>query len=545
MRKRYSLRQILIVTFILICVVPVATLAVWLHFGIKNHVLDEARDKNQLLSQNLAIPIHTYLLGACQSLASLGIFLEMPENPKATAHAAKQQRYFRNILLLNKEGVKRRLTPAPSLPTNEADAQLVALAAPYFDKAKREQSDVIRDPYSGEPTVLFAEPVGDMLLVGLLDLQPVLSIGRQVKFGAKGHAAITDQRGNVVLHPNSSWIKEIRNIADWPIIQLGLQGKTGVLSFYSPFLKQDMVAGYAAVPVFKWVIITPQPLKEFQARADALLKTAAWVGAAGLVIALILASIIAGWIAHPIAALAKAVQRLPNNGYQDDFEAMAKIVPREFDTLQQRTQLMAKEVRNAIGQRDRMNGELAQMVDRATRGLQDANSQLSQQALLDDLTQLSNRRALWQRISDLEQAQADSYIPVQVLLFDLDNFKEVNDTLGHAAGDQVLMHVALILEKETREGDFVVRYGGDEFLVIMHHCTPGKAKERAAVIRRAVSTQPLIIEGNSIIIEMSVGIAESESKLSRPSFDELLKAADQAMYVSKAKNKQRNQLYCI
>ena len=86
---------------------------------------------------------------------------------------------------------------------------------------------MIRDPYSGEPTVLFAEPVGDMLLVGLLDLQPVLSIGRQVKFGAKGHAAITDQRGNVVLHPNSSWIKEIRNIADWPIIQLGLQGKTG------------------------------------------------------------------------------------------------------------------------------------------------------------------------------------------------------------------------------------------------------------------------------------------------------------------------------
>jgi diguanylate cyclase (GGDEF)-like protein len=89
-----------------------------------------------------------------------------------------------------------------------------------------------------------------------------------------------------------------------------------------------------------------------------------------------------------------------------------------------------------------MNDELAQLVERATRGLQAANSQLAQQAMVDDLTKLSNRRALWQRISDLEQAQADSYLPVQLLLFDLDNFKEVNDTLGHAAGDEVLMHVA-------------------------------------------------------------------------------------------------------
>lgn len=172
-------------------------------------------------------------------------------------------------------------------------------------------------------------------------------------------------------------------------------------------------------------------------------------------------------------------------------------------------------------------------------------AKLAQQALIDDLTKLSNRCALWKRISDLEQVQEDSYLPVQVLLFDLDNFKDVNDTLGHAAGDQVLMHVAAILEKETREGDFVVRYGGDEFLVVMHHCSPGIANERAQVIRRAVLAQPLTIEGKSISIHMSVGIAESESKRSCPSFNELLKAADKAMYATKAKNKLRNYLASV
>lgn len=545
MRKRFTLRQILILSFSLVCVLPVATLAIWLHYGIQQHALDEAREKNQILSQNLAIPIQTYLQDARLSLANLGGFLEQPENPKATSNAAKQQHYFRSILLLNEHGITRRLTTSTHTQTTLGDARLSALALPYLGSRSRTQTQVIRDPYSGEPTVLFVQPLGKDLLVGLLDLQPVVSLGQQVKFGERGHAAITDQLGNIVLHPNPHWIKEIKNIAELPIIQAALQGETGVMRFYSPFIKQDMIAGYASVPEFNWVIITPQPLAEFQARAYAMLRTVAWVATAAVLLALLLAVIISCWIAHPIAALATAMQRLPNNGYQDDFEVMSPVAPREFDSLQQRCKQMALEVRSAIGQRDDMNIELAQMVDRATRGLQDANSQLTQQALIDDLTQLSNRRALWQRISDLEQAQADSYLPVQVLLFDLDNFKDVNDTLGHAAGDQVLMHVASILERETREGDFVVRYGGDEFLVIMHRCTPGTAHERANLIRRAVRSQPLIIEGKTIIIDMSVGIAESESKLSRPSFNELLIAADQAMYVSKAKNKQRNPLYCI
>ena len=545
MRKRFTLRQILIISFSLVCVLPVAILAIWLHYGIQQHALDEAREKNQILSQNLAISIHTYLQGARLSLTSFSGFLEQPENPKATANVAKQRHYFRNILLLDEQGISRRLIASTDTQTTLGDARLSALALPYLGSRHRTQTQVIRDPYSGEPTVLFVQPLGKNLLVGLLDLQPVISLGQQVKFGEHGHAVITDQSGNVVMHPNPHWIKEIKNIAEFPIIQLGLQGKTGVMRFYSPFKKQDMIAGYAAVPEFNWVIITPQPLAEFQARAYALLRTVAWVMAAAVVIALLLAVIISCWIAHPIAALANAMQRLPQNNYQDDFAVMSPVAPREFDSLQQRCKQMAQEVRSAICQRDEMNRELARLVDRATRGLQDANSQLTQQALIDDLTQLSNRRALWQRISDLEQAEADSYLPVQVLLFDLDSFKDVNDTLGHAAGDQVLMHVASILERETREGDFVVRYGGDEFLVIMHRCTPDTARERADLIRRAVRSQPLIIEGKTIVIDMSVGIAESESQLSRPSFNELLIAADQAMYVSKAKNKQYNPLHCI
>lgn len=177
----------------------------------------------------------------------------------------------------------------------------------------------------------------------------------------------------------------------------------------------------------------------------------------------------------------------------------------------------------------------------ATRNLQEANSRLTAQTLIDDLTKLSNRRALWKRISDMERSSPETYLPVQVLLFDLDNFKEINDTHGHAAGDQVLMHVAAILAQETREGDFAVRYGGDEFLIVMHHCLAATARHRADTIRDAVLARPIKIDGQPLSISMSMGIAESESRLSRPSFAELLKAADKAMYAAKNKKPPRRQ----
>lgn len=532
MYYRPSLRQILVLAFALLCTLPVLLLAGWLYFGIQDHAMDDARDKNQLLSQNLATPIHTYLSGARESLASLSILLDRTGDADITAGVAGQQHYFRSVLLLSRGGVVRRWPAAPE-PPPAGDAALLAAALPFFGTAKPAQTSVIHDPYGGTPTVLFAQPLRDGLVVGLLNLDPVLDLGRRIKFGQRGHAAITDQQGNVVLHPNSAWIKAIHNIGDWKIIQAGMQGKTGVATFYSPFVKQDMVAGYAAVPDFHWVVITPQPMTEFQARADALLRSAGVIALASIALGLLLATALSGWIAGPISALAETMRRLPHNGYQVAFRELPGLAPRELDTLQRTSAQMAREIGSSVALRDNLNQELKRQVDAATRNLQEANTRLAAQAFIDDLTKLSNRRALWKRVSDMERASPDTYLPVQVLLFDLDNFKEINDTYGHAAGDRVLSHVAAVMAAETREGDFVVRYGGDEFLIVMHHCLAATAQRRAEAVRAAVLASPVVIEGQPLTIAMSVGIAESESRLSRPSFAELLKAADRAMYAAK------------
>ena len=534
MPYRPSLRQILIAAFAALCVLPVLTLAVWLYFGVQNRVLDEARDKNQLLAQNLATPIQTYLVAARQSLAGLSYWLEH-SNDTDLAAAASQQHYFHHLLLISREGTLRRWSSTSDTQAAQADATLVHIAEPFFDRKQAAQSGVIRNPYGGAPTVMFSYPLGDKMVIGLFDLQPVIALGQRIKFGEKGHAVITDQFGNVVLHPNSKWIGEIRNISDWPIIRSGLEGKTGVSRFFSPFLKQDMVAGYAAVPGFNWVVITPQPLSEYQERGNAMLRTAGWIALASIAIGMMLAAVLSGWIAGPISALAEMMRRLPYNGYQTQFQELATLAPRELDTLQRSSAQMARDITSSLTLRDNMNQELKRQVEEATRNLQEANTRLAAQAFIDDLTKLSNRRALWKRISDLERTSPETYLPIQVLLFDLDNFKEINDTFGHVGGDRILTEVAGVLARETREGDFVVRYGGDEFLIIMNHCLAATAQHRAETIRQAIMEHPIEIDGKRISVSLSVGIAESESRLSRPTFAELLKAADMAMYATKRK----------
>jgi diguanylate cyclase (GGDEF)-like protein len=542
MYHRPSLRQILVVAFALLCTLPVLLLAGWLYFGIKDHALDEARDKNQLLSQNLATPIHTYLAGARQTLGSLSILLDHGDDVDITASVAGQQPYFRTVLLLSPSGVVRRW-PSPSEEgTAAGDATLLTTAAPFFAQHQAARTGVIRHPYTGEPTVLFAQPIRDQLVVGLLDLAPIIDLGRRIKFGERGHAAITDEKGNVVLHPNSNWIKDIRSIADWKIIQAGMQGGTGVMTFFSPFVKQDMIAGYAAVPEFNWVVITPQPLAEFEARGDTLLHTAGLIAFASILLGLALAVFLSGRIAGPISALANLMKRLPYDGYQAQFPELGSIAPRELEVLQRSSAQMAREIGSSLSLRDNLNQELKRQVDEATRNLQEANTRLAAQAFIDDLTKLSNRRALWKRVSDMERSSPETYLPVQVLLFDLDNFKEINDTFGHAVGDRVLTQVAAVMARETREGDFVVRYGGDEFLIVMHHCLAATAQRRAEAIRQAVLSQPVEVDGHILLISMSVGIAESESRLSRPSFAELLKAADTAMYAAKRVGRPSNYL---
>jgi diguanylate cyclase (GGDEF)-like protein/PAS domain S-box-containing protein len=164
---------------------------------------------------------------------------------------------------------------------------------------------------------------------------------------------------------------------------------------------------------------------------------------------------------------------------------------------------------------------------------------LSYLASHDTLTGLPNRHALERA---LEQAVARARRgPTGALLFlDLDNFKLVNDTLGHAAGDQLLVALSQVLMERLRDGDILARIGGDEFAVLLEHATLGEAREVAERLRDSVDSYSYQMAGRSFTLGVSIGLARI---LGRHEPQILLAQADTAMYTAKEGGRNRVAVY--
>ncbi len=179
------------------------------------------------------------------------------------------------------------------------------------------------------------------------------------------------------------------------------------------------------------------------------------------------------------------------------------------------------------------NGQLEQSLAE----LSHLKEQLRYQAFHDPLTDLANRALFAEQVEcRLRETRADASLPV-VLFLDLDDFKVVNDTLGHGAGDELLVAVAERIRGCIREGDLAARLGGDEFAILM---LDDPALERAvAVARRLIDVLGgrFPIAGKDVVVGASLGIAMARH--GSQGADELLRNADVAMYTAKAAGKRR------
>ncbi len=177
-----------------------------------------------------------------------------------------------------------------------------------------------------------------------------------------------------------------------------------------------------------------------------------------------------------------------------------------------------------------------QLAEQRNEELVTANAIVEHNALHDSLTGLPNRRFLDERIVERAAHCNEHGGQLCLLHFDLDRFKHINDTLGHAAGDAMLMHAAEVLKGATRDEDFVARVGGDEFVILLEAEASVKRLESLCQQVLDVMGQPIRYQGQACRSSMSIGIA----KASAPNIDPqmLLVNADIALY--RAKNKGRN-----
>jgi diguanylate cyclase (GGDEF)-like protein len=189
------------------------------------------------------------------------------------------------------------------------------------------------------------------------------------------------------------------------------------------------------------------------------------------------------------------------------------------------------------------------VIDR-TKDLQELNEKLMQEiferkrveeklalaATTDPLTELMNRRAMLEQLKYHVARYNRNNLPFAILLLDLDNFKDINDTHGHDVGDQILKEVGVQLHRSTRSQDLVSRWGGEEFLVLLPDTDLNGGRVAAEKVRGQIAAQVFSVEQKQLTLTISIGVSEySEGK----TLESCIKNADTALYEAKRQGRNR------
>ncbi|WP_174874098.1 EAL domain-containing protein [Vogesella oryzae] len=236
---------------------------------------------------------------------------------------------------------------------------------------------------------------------------------------------------------------------------------------------------------------------------------------------------------------------------QSDWRLIDQILAGECSEDSLHTQLMVRLDGSAIAvslvaapihSKQRITGAVLVLHDMTRERQYVAN--LSWQASHDALTGLANRREFERR---LEQAltklaqHSGSHAEHALMFLDLDQFKVVNDTCGHAAGDELLRQICTLLQQQLREGDTLARLGGDEFGILLEHCPTPAAERIAESLRQTVQDLHFMWQGHPFNVSISVGLVHITEAMT--TLAEALRAADVACYMAKEKGRNRVQIY--
>ena len=180
---------------------------------------------------------------------------------------------------------------------------------------------------------------------------------------------------------------------------------------------------------------------------------------------------------------------------------------------------------------------LLEKLDDTSRDLSRTKEKLSEMEQLVDVdcvAPIPNRRAFMRRLTWAITMHERYAHPSTILYFDINDFKSINDSHGHAAGDLAIRHISQLLTNAMRESDFLARIGGDEFAIIMYYANEEAARKRGDIISEKLKSTPFVFAGKQLHLSTSYGVY---SVRNGDDAESCLAAADMSMYVDKRRNK--------
>jgi diguanylate cyclase (GGDEF)-like protein len=515
-----SIWKIQLASFVLVALIPILFLSINLYRLAWDNAWREVSEKHQLLAMNMAAPVHNYVIDHQAMLKVIAHSIQFESTDQAQHRPAliqlvestlKNFTGYQSIALINSEGdsqfvMENKLSPphAP-LPGNI-----------YNESVKPSLKDAISgitsSPINQKPTIILTEPIlntkGEVfgVLLAELKINALEKLRKNIHFGEKGHSAIVDGQGHVIAHPNPDWMVEMKDLSHWPVVQKMMLGKTGVTEFYSPFIKANMVAGYTGIPTLGWGIMVPQPKSEIEAQVKAMMYSNYTSIFVGLLFALGLSWLLVKWISRPIMQLSKAALNLSlaTPGSKLELPTITDNAPKEIQQLSLFLHDLVKSQQNSQQKIKELNLSLQSKVNQATSKLRQANKELGLLAHSDHLTGLYSRRYFIDELI-LNSKQPLPGRNMCVLLIDLDDFKSINDTYGHNAGDSVLVKIASLLCASTDSDDITARYGGDELAAILY-CSISDALEFAEKLRVIIEQEKFEWQQHCLKMTVTIGV---------------------------------------
>lgn len=420
-------------------------------------------------------------------------------------------------------------------------------------------SDMLISRVTAEPVVMLSVPVNRQdevvgALIARLQGTDIVEILADVKVGEQGYAYMINQEGTVVSHPDIDYVQDQFN----PLTLSDPDGELTTLSTafaemtteeegFSSYYRPDGVfayVGYHQVPETPWQVAVTTSVDQALANLYNARDWIIFLSAPVLLISLLVMFAQAEALAAPLNSLSQALMKITRLDLTSSSVEKDPVRPRSTLVVEEALKT-ARDIESDVSEIDNIKTSFAEMVQEIDSSYNQLeayneeitrlNEELSYLAEHDPLTELPNRRTFKQELAtELEQGNSGA-----VLLFDLDNFKEINDTKGHVFGDKVLQEVGRRLDDLKNGRLFVSRYGGDEFLLLARSVAASKIGYYLDQIRRAIG-QPLIIEDDVVHLDFSLGVAFYPYDARE--VDQLITYADTAMYQAK-KNKKGHSLF--
>lgn len=488
--------------------------SVWSGYRMNvDSIKENTLETNRVYAQKLASIADGYLheafqlLGYSANQVSNNMSDEQALNQE-TERLRLQNQMFNSVVITNAQGLVLSVSP----PSVEIKGEV--LTSIGGKEALTKKKPLISKPYeamTGRLIIFISHPIFSEskeylgMVAGTIYLKEpnVFKTLLGEHYSKDGsYVYVVDSDGRVIYHQDPSRINDV--VTKNNVVQAVISGKSGV-QLVENTKGVKMLAGYSAVPSTGWGVVAQKPLEvalapSFDRVQEVIIKSVPL-----MFVSIIIVLWAAARIANPLQQLATLTEESLD---KKDVEGLKSVSGWYFEAYYLKNVL--------IRSLSFLHGQVTFFKDQST---------------VDPLTGVTNRRTMDSVLGEW----LASNVPHAIILLDLDHFKSVNDTYGHAVGDKVLQFLARHMESVAREGDICCRYGGEEFVMLLPKTTAEEAAQVAEQLREILSTTKSPC-GRPITLSAGVAVYPEMAD----STEALIEAADGALYL--AKQEGRNQV---